>query len=204
MKLGKMIGACALTAVVCTSVTAVAMRQDGEPSMEEMMEKWAEMTAPDEHHEHMKKMAGTWQVDMKMWMYPGADAMESTAVSTMESILDGRYILEHMDGEMDWGTGPMPFHGMNLIGYDTFKKKWVYCWVDNNTTGLMMGEGTESADGKTVTYWSEGPDPMTGNMKKMKSTMTHINDNEVLFRMYDKTPDGHEFVTMEGAYTRKH
>ena len=44
---------------------------------------------------------------------------------------------------------------LNLVEYDTFKEKWMYCWVDNNTTCLMIGEGTESPDGKTVTYGSD-------------------------------------------------
>lgn len=203
MKLGKTIAACAATGVICTSVTALALRQDGEMDMDEMMQKWMEMCSPDEHHAELAKAEGKWTMDSKMWMYPGAEPETSTSTSTMKMILNGRYLLETVEGEMAMGGEPMPFHGMNIIGYDTVQEKWVNAWVDNFTTGIMYGEGTESADGKTVTYWAQVPDPMTGKMKKMKYQTEKVSDDKMIFRMYDKTPDGHEFVHMEGTYTRQ-
>ncbi len=202
MKFGKTMIACAATALVSTTMTAVALRQDGAQDMEEMMKKWMEMCAPDEHHAELAKAAGNWTMTSKMWMYPGAEPETSTSQSTMKSILDGRYLMETVKGEMAMGETPMPFEGINIIGYDTIKKKWVNCWVDNFTTGFMVGEGTESADGKTITYWAEVPDPMTGGMKKMKYETINQGPDKMIFRMYDKSQDGVEFVHMEGVYTR--
>lgn len=177
--------------------------QQNPPDMEAMMQEWMEMTAPDEHHRDMANAVGTWDVQMKMWMAPGTPPQNSQATADIELILDGRYLLENMRGQMDWGDGPMPFHGMNLIGYDTFKKEFINCWVDNYSTGMMINHGKESADGKTVTYWGEVPDPMTRKMKTMKSELVKVSNDKMIFRMFDKGPDGKEFVHMEGTYTRR-
>ncbi len=187
---GSMLGGCA------------SKKSSPPPDMEAMMQKYMEMNATDHHHAKMAKSAGYWTANSTMWMHPGAEPQTSVAQSRIESVMDGRYLIEHMDGNMEMGGQSFNFRGMNIVGYDTFKQKWVNCWFDNYSTGLMVGYGTESADGKTVTYRAEVPDPMTGKLKKMKYEAIDMGENKMIFRMFDTTPDGQEYKHMETVYTR--
>ncbi|HVZ94964.1 MAG TPA: DUF1579 domain-containing protein [Phycisphaerales bacterium] len=173
------------------------------PEMQAMMDKWAAYMTPGDAHMKMMKHVGKWSMKTRMRMDPNSDFQECTGgTSEITSIFGGRYLLEKVSAPPCGETMPMPFEGMNVIGYDNFQKKYVYTWCDNMGTGLMAGEGTASADGKTITYWAECPDFMTGKMKKCRSVMNMISDDEFRFEMYDTAPDGKEYKGFEGIYTR--
>ncbi len=57
------------------------------------MPEWTKRTA---QHEELGKLAGTWDVVMKMWTAPDAPPMESIGTSTGKSILGGNYIQQDL------------------------------------------------------------------------------------------------------------
>src|SRR6478672_8484168 len=60
---------------------------------------------PGKMHEFLTKDAGEWTGKCQMWMGPGSEPMSSECTSTIEPIMDGRYVMAHMKGEMP-GMGP--------------------------------------------------------------------------------------------------
>lgn len=177
--------------------------QQAPMDMEAVMQQYMAMNATNEKHTKLAQAVGNWTATSTMWMYPGATPDVSTADVRIESVMDGRYVIEHMEGDMDMGGHIMKFRGMNTLGYDTFREKWVNCWIDNFSTGLMVGYGTESADGRTITFYAEVPCPITMGLRTMKYESIDMGPDRMLFRMYDTTPEGQEFVHMESVYTRR-
>jgi len=172
-----------------------------EPSAEEaaMMQAWMAYMTPGAAHQSLAKHAGEWNHTVSWWMAPGAPAQESTATSTSEMILGGRYLAEHFSGNM---MG-MPFEGHGLTGYDNARKKYFSAWIDNMGTGIMISEGTHDAAARTWTYASESPDLMTGKYVPARMVERDVDADTFVMEMYGPDPkSGKMFKSMEINYTR--
>ena len=155
---------------------------------------------PGPQHKLMEPFIGEWNVANKWWPGPGAPAQESEATSKIEWIFDGRYMMEHVEGDMDG----MPFRGMGIVGYDNFAKKYNSLWIDNMSTMFFLQTGTASEDGKLITMEGTYDDIFTGVKNKVSKTIIRVKDNNSrVMEMYDSTPDGEEYMSMELTYTRK-
>ncbi len=164
-----------------------------------MMAKWKALNAKGPEHEKFKDMVGTWDTETRMWMGP-AEPTVVNGTAVFRLILDGRYIEQRfkcmMMGE--------PFEGRGLEGYDRFKKKYVSIWMDSDSTGILMIEGTTDETGKVTTYTGKMDDPMTGQKDKpVKSIAREIDKDHVIFEMYEDKPGVGEVKTMEITYTRR-
>jgi len=137
-------------------------------------------------------------------MVPGMPASESACVTTIVSILGGRYTQATTVGEFDMGGQKFPFEGMGIYGYNNVTKKFESTWYDTMGTGTMRGVGDISADMKVVTRLSTAVDAMTGKEMTMREVETMKDDNTTMLEMYGPSPiDGKEFKTMEIVYTRR-
>lgn len=191
---------------VTTAITTRVVSQDygdktGQMAQQEMMQEWAQ---PGPEHAELAKVVGTWDQEITMWMYPNAEPQTSAGVSTIKTILGGRFLLEKVRGEMDMGGEKMLFEGLGIFGYDNFKKKYVYTWVDNMGTMIMLAEGTPDATGKVITYLGEIPDPATGETKTVKTISRRESDDREVVEMHNQLPDGSWFKSMEIVMTRSY
>ncbi len=194
---------------VTTAITTRVVSQDygeetGEMAHQEMMQEWMKLAQPGPEHAELAKAAGTWDQEITMWMYPDAEPQTSAGVATIKTILVGRFLIEKVRGEMDMDGEKMLFEGLGIFGYDNFKKKYVYTWVDNMGTMIMLAEGTSDATGKVITYVGEIPDPTTGNMITVKTISRKESDDREVVEMHNKLPDGAWFKSMEIVMTRSY
>jgi len=168
-----------------------------------MTEAWMGYMAPGEEHQKMAGFVGYWEMATKWWKDPNAPAGESTNKVTIETIMGGRYLLEHVHGEPDPNMGGMAFEGMSVTGFDNHKKKYVFSWIDNMATGVMHGEGSANHDGSVITYMTEEPDLFNpGQMTPVKSITTIIDHDHHTFEMWKINESGEWWKSFEGTYTR--
>jgi len=188
---------CALLAVVTWRANA---QEKGEPSGDDMMNAWMKANAANEHHQVLAKMAGKWKTRSRFRTSPEAPWSESSGVSELKMIMGGKYLIEHLSGDMMPG---MPFEGMGITGYDNTKKKYTSAWIDSMSTGIMTSLGTIDESKKVITFHGTIDDPMTGQMNKpVKTVFQLINDSKYVIEMYDKDANGDWYKTMEVAYTK--
>ncbi len=114
-----------------------------------------------------------------MYENPSAPPTETKGKSTFTSVLEGRYIQEHTEGNFNG----MPFHGYGTFGYDNVTKKYVGSWIDSMGTGIMHSTGTSSDGGTTINWEGAASDPMTGKEQTFHSSMKMVNNNEYHFEM---------------------
>ncbi len=107
-------------------LTFPAVAQEGEGDQDAAMAARMAAAQPGEIHEFFAGMAGTWRVDTKMWMAPGADPIESETIAEISMILGGRYMQEMVSG-MSMGQ---PFEGLNTVGYDNATGIVTAVWLD--------------------------------------------------------------------------
>jgi hypothetical protein len=166
-----------------------------EETPEAMMAKLAQ---PGVHHEVLKAMVGTWDMAGKSWMSPAVEPAVWDGKAEKKMILGGRYLQEDVHSEM---MG-QPFTGLGIVGYDNVQNKYIWIWLDDMSTGIMVSEGDADESGKTLTLVGDYVNPMT-QLTETAKTVVHVidNDNHTV-DMYMKGPDGAEYKSMEIAYTR--
>jgi Protein of unknown function (DUF1579) len=165
-----------------------------------MMAAWMKVAAPGEHHTHLAPLVGSWDLVVRWRMSPDGPWTDSKSVSTFKWILDGRFLEQHVEGEPMFGT---PFKGMGMLGYDNGKKAYVSMWVDNMGTMMMTGEGSCDGSGKQITFMSKFVDPMSGHNKKSRTVYRIPGGDKFTMSMYETTPEGKEYESLQIAYTRK-
>jgi hypothetical protein len=165
--------------------------------MKAMMDAWMKYAAVGEPHKVLAERAGNWDVTVRMWMEPGGAVDESTGTVEASMIMGGRYLVEKYSGT----AMGQPFSGMGISGYDNMKKAYVSIWIDSMGTGIMFSEG--KAEGKTLHWVGDMPDPMTGKYRKTRGTDTMMDADHRTAESFDKGPDGKEFKNMELIYVRK-
>jgi hypothetical protein len=195
-------GIAALCASIIVSAGLVAQEKSYEemsPEEQAMMQAWMKYMTPGEQHQKLAAKAGEWNFTGKMWQAPGAEPQEFTGTAKIKSIMDGRYILEKVEGPFMGET----FHGMGIFGYDNLTQSYVGAWIDNMGTGIMRYEGTASGDGTTIHWTGDHPDLLNGTYKKGRSVDKEIDKDHTVATWFDVTPDGEEFTHMELSYSRK-
>ncbi len=186
-----------------TILFSVGMIQDSKnapPSAEDMALQAAmiEYATPGEHHEFLASRAGDWNLAGKMWFGPGTEAMEFVSTSTMESVMGGRYLIEHVEGEFRGET----FQGMGIGGYDNLTGHFVGAWIDTHGTGIMRMKGKAEPGSDEIEYVGKAPDFATGKYKQTRMVEKLIDADSFIVVAYDTTPDGKEYKSMELTYTR--
>ena len=164
----------------------------------EEMAAWQTAATPGPHHKRFAEMVGSWKAEVKMWMAPGAEPMVSETTAKCETLYDGRYCVEKIEGMM---MG-MPFQGMSISGYDNLKGKHTVVWIDNMGTGTIYSEGDCSEDCTVGTYRYVYKDAMTGKDQKVKMVSRLVDKNKMILESYMIGEDGKEFRNMEITYTR--
>jgi hypothetical protein len=190
------IGAMAFTAGRVWSQDGSAPKMPSKEDMEKMM---AEMSAPAPEHAKLTANAGTWDCDMTMFE-PGQAPTVEKGVTTSTSVLNGLFVQSTHKSTM----GGKPFEGFGFDGYSKEKKKYFTLWADTMGSTPMVLWGTESADGKTITY--DGEEYDCGPMGKMtpRTVIIRQDADHFTFEFWAKMGGAPDFgKMMEGKYTRR-
>jgi hypothetical protein len=195
-------GVAAVCATILVSAGLLAQDQGYEqmsPEEQAMMQAWMKYMTPGEEHAKLAVKAGEWTYKAKYWMGPGAEPGRFEGTAKIKPIMDGRYILEKVEGEFEGQA----FHGMGIFGYDNLTKSYVGVWLDNMSTGLMRYEGTSSGNGSDIHWTGEAPDFINGVYKKNRMLEKTIDGDHAVSTFFDTSPDGQEYKHMEMHYSRK-
>ncbi len=156
---------------------------------------------PGEMHKRLAADAGVWLGKNTMWMAPGAEPITSESTTTITPLLEGRFIKLDMAGEM---PGMGPYIGFAISGYDNVSKKFTSTWIDNHGTGMSIGEGELSKDGKTLTWKYTFNCPITNKPAVMRQIETVTGEGTKRLEMFAADPkSGQEYKMMVIELTKK-
>ncbi len=170
-----------------TTLAAATLLAEDTPQLEK----------PNEHHRHLKQMAGTWEVKTKFHTIPG-QIVEMNGVEVSKMQPGGFWLISDFTGKI---MG-MPFHGHAVMGYEAHKKKYIGTWADSFGSVLVTTMGTCSKNGKMTTMIGKGYDPMQKREIKYKQVYKVRDANNRTFHMYD-VQGGDELLIMESVYQRR-
>ncbi len=155
---------------------------------------------PGEKHKLLANEIGTWKGESTMWMAPGMDPIKSDCTSTVTPVMDGRFIKVDFAGDM---PGMGPYNGLGIVGYDNVGQRLQSVWLDNHSTGMMVGTGEMSADGKTLTWKYDYNCPITKKPAVMRQIETYASPTSKTLEMFGADPkSGKEFKMMSIKLTK--
>lgn len=194
------------TVMLCAALQSNALAQEqskpdakAAPNMQEMMKKYMEVASPSEGHKYLEPLVGKWDAVIRAYMDPSKPPMESKGTCESKWILDGRFIYSEMSGQI---MG-MPFKGVEIWGYDNYKKRYVVSHVDNMSTAISTGEGKLDLAKKVMTAFGKMDDVMMDERDKPVKYVTRvISKDQYVFEVYDEVGGPNEFKALEIVYTR--
>lgn len=186
----------------CLAAVGGALAQDsaefGQKDMTEeeraMMAAWQKAATPGVQHSWLEESAGSWHVNQKMWMRPGAEPQVSEGKAEREILLGGRVLREVFTSTF---MG-QPYEGRAHTGYDNVTGEFWVTWMDNLSTALYTGTGECDKSHSHCEYDVSGTDPM-GGTQEMRIEVD-IADGREVHRFFE-TRDGEEFQSMKMVYT---
>jgi hypothetical protein len=156
-----------------------------------------EMEKPGEHHQHLKMMAGTWDVQLKMHHAPG-QVMDGTGVEIAKIQPGGFWLISNFTGT----AAGMKFNGHGVLGYEAHKKRYTGVWTDSVASVMLVSEGQCEKNGHLNTMIGKAYDPMKKRMITYLQ-VTKIKDaNTKNFKMYD-TSGKRKILMMDAVYKRR-
>jgi hypothetical protein len=156
---------------------------------------------PGEMHKKIAKEVGTWKGKQTMWMGPDSEPSTTECSSTVSPLMDGRFVKVDFSGIIE-GMGP--YNGMGIVGYDNVSQKIQAIWLDNHGTGMSVGTGELSADGKTLTIEYSFTCPLTKKPATMRQVETYTSPTSKTMEMFGADPKtGKEYKMMKIEMTKK-
>lgn len=146
---------------------------------------------PTEEHEWLKQLVGEWTFSSECDMGPDKPRETFTGRESVR-LLGPFWALLEGEGEMPGGdTGQTRM----TLGYDT-AKGWVGTWIGSMMPFMWIYAGTMSADGRTLTLDTEGPNFTGEGLTSYQDIVTIVGDDERTLTSRMKGEDGawKEFV----------
>ncbi len=113
------------------------------------------MPQPTHEHGWLQKFTGEWRTECKGTMGPGQPPMQCSGTLTARK-LGEFWIVNEMKGEMSGA----PMTGIQMIGNDEVRKKYVGTWVDSMSAFMWQYEGSVNSSGKVLKLEADGPNFM--------------------------------------------
>ena len=204
-------GLLGLAAVVASLAMAEPGKDGKAPGMPEMklppgwtqedMQACMAAGTPGKMQESLTKHAGVWKGKNTTWMAPGSEGQKWDSMSTIKSVMDGRFTTCEVAGDMpEMG----PFKGFGIYGYDNVTKQFQATWIDNWGTTMMAGTGDLSADGNTLTWNYKYTCPITRKPTTMREVDTHTGPSTMTMDMFATDPkSGKEYKMMHVDFTKQ-
>lgn len=185
----------AVLAMMAVALGAFALGRAGAQEGTDPMAEWLKLGTPGPEHAELMKLAGTWDVESKVWTAPGAEPMATKGKATFTPLLGGRYLRCDLEGTFQGNA----FHGIGCMGFNNATRKYEHVWIDGMNTGMLITTGTETEPGGwTLTGSCTGPG---GREVKMRDVMKRIGTDRMHMESFCDEGGG-EMKCWEGTYAR--
>jgi hypothetical protein len=157
---------------------------------EEVLEEMAEYATPGAEHARLAKLAGTWDLSVRVRWGGENEWHTGSGTSEFRPILGGRYVLEEVNATL----AGRPLHALVVHGYDRLQERWFAVWFDESSTWPTYMSGTEDESG-TITRSGRIFDVVTPSGRPFTVTMQTEGDR-LASHVFD-TIDGESVEVMQ-------
>lgn len=157
-----------------------------------------EFPAPEKEHQWLEQFVGEWEVESEGSMGPDQPVMKCKGTMKCR-MLGGFWVVNEMNTDM---MG-MQMIGVQTIGYNPEKSKYVGTWVDSMMNHMWQYEGTVDKSGKVLTLEAEGPNFMAeGKTTQFRDAYEFKSSDHIVATSSMLGEDGKWVVFMTGNMRR--
>ncbi len=150
-------------------------------------------------HAWLLQFTGQWTVLNKAQMQLDQPAMECTG-SMKSRMLGGLWVVNEMEVHMMGNT----VYGLQTIGYDPVKEKYVGTWIDSGMNHMWHYEGAVDDSGKKLTLSAEGPNLLTeGKLAKYRDSYEFQTPDLIIATSEMEDEHGEWITFMTGELRRE-
>lgn len=162
-------------------------------------DEFQQLPGPEKEHDWLRQFTGEWSTHSKAEMGPGQPAMECSG-SITSRMVGGFWVINEMKGDMA-GT---PMFGVQTIGYDPSRKKYIGTWIDSMSSYMWRYEGTTDKSNKVLTLEAQGPNFMAdGGLTKFQDIYEFKSPDEIAISSRMLAKDGKWITFLTGTAKRK-
>ncbi|MFQ5349169.1 MAG: DUF1579 family protein [Thermoanaerobaculia bacterium] len=123
--------------LTAAALASTAQEESTTTDEEPPIDPLNQLTQPGKHHEHLHRLAGDWDLTIKVWSSPDGEPIESPGTAEARWILDGRFLWTIYRAEL-FGQ---PFEAWSIEGYDNQAEQYVGTWRDTQGTYTLVYRG---------------------------------------------------------------
>lgn len=157
----------------------------------------------------VKPMAGTWQVQQRVWLKPGGEPITLPPIVARRRLV-GHFLEEVMEPVP--GKDVQPFSRITYLNYNNANQHWEYIVLDTRYPVMMFETSYDNKveNGNTLTLYipsfvmAPGWDPaFTGRLGKQRRTIQWEGPDLNIVKQYWTLPAAKEFLAIEYVYKRQ-
>lgn len=195
------------------AMTTLPLGQDAaeqpQPAAVDMQQLMQDLkTSHDNHtmagpfHERLGRAVGDWNVTIRVTAAPGMPAMVSTGTARIEWALGDRWLVEHLDAELNMGGVSMPLDSISITGYDSYRNVYVGAMFSSMSTEMVSMQGALDPATGGFTVYGTMHEPMLNVAGRLVRFSTEfVDDNHFATRVYDLHA-GENYQVIEFTYSR--
>ena len=157
----------------------------------------SQSSAPDPEHARLAAMCGTWDVEMTLWPRPGGPALQTKATSVIQSILNGGFVEERIDGALNGA----PFTTMAWTGFNTSTKQYEATRIATTNTARIAETG--GYDEKAKQFELKADYALAGETWHQRTVIQQPSPDSMIAASYLSFGAGPEWKGVEIRYTRR-
>ena len=167
-----------------------------------LAERLAESARPGPEHERLARMAGVWDVEIKMWPRPGAEPMVMQGTVEAKTILGGRFLVQTAEIA---DTDPMG-EQVSILGFDRRSGTYTLIGLDTAGTYWVTASGPADAGGDVAVLSGEDYDPIFERTQLYDFVLRWPDEDtfitEIVFKDEMHTRGGEPFKMVETVQRR--
>lgn len=179
-------------AVAASSPPLTAQEPPQGADMEAMMAAYKKLAEPGAEHRRLATLAGTWNQDITINVFPGQPPQKLTGSAHNEMILGGRFLKSETSG----GEGDFAMEGLTILGFDTRTQEYTLVGYDTWGTYYITAAGTYDPETETMTLSGETLEAMGDGTELYDITLKWKSDEEYLSEIIFKMPGGERFTAV--------
>lgn len=166
----------------------------------ELMMQYLQLAQPGPEHERLAVYAGSWDVEMTLWLQPGAEPMVIQGTATTRMVVGGRFLMHETRSE----DGTM--ESMGILGFDRRSGQYQVMGMDNSGTYFVTAAGPWDEETGTAVLSGEDVDPIMQFTQRYDFVYHFVSADEyrieVIFKDEMHTRGGEPFKMVEVTYRR--
>jgi hypothetical protein len=148
------------------------------------------LPAPEPEHAWLEQFVGEWTTTAQVSTGPDQPSFECSGKISSQ-MLGGLWVINDISNE----TPGMEMRGLQTIGYDPAKQKYVGTWVDSMMNHMWQYEGEVDESGKKIVLYAEGPNFEGGEEPAMfRDSYEFVSADEIRMTSEMQGADG-EWIT---------